>query len=129
MQLNWACGGTTVLARIKMPLLRIVTNVERKDIPDNFLEEATDVLAQAIGKPREVGLHAPCGASRQGLHSMGYSNNVIECTLQLMQQGRLRTVNTVRARRIFAFSQRAESAKHSRSRRSGNILRSLFNDA
>lgn len=37
-----------------MPLLRIVTNVERKSIPDNFLEEATDMLAQAIGKPREV---------------------------------------------------------------------------
>lgn len=36
-----------------MPLLRIVTNVERKSIPDNFLEEATDMLAQAIGKPRE----------------------------------------------------------------------------
>ena len=38
-----------------MPLLRIVTNVERKSIPDTFLEEATDMLAQAIGKPREVG--------------------------------------------------------------------------
>jgi phenylpyruvate tautomerase PptA (4-oxalocrotonate tautomerase family) len=37
-----------------MPLLRIITNVERKDIPDKFLEEITDVLAQAIGKPREV---------------------------------------------------------------------------
>ena len=41
-----------------MPLLRIVTNAERKDIPDNFLEEATDVLAQAIGKPREVDIYA-----------------------------------------------------------------------
>ena len=37
-----------------MPLLRIVTNVERKSIPDDFLKEATDVLAQTIGKPKEV---------------------------------------------------------------------------
>lgn len=42
------------LLLVKMPLLRIITNVERKNIPDNFLEEITDVLAQAIGKPREV---------------------------------------------------------------------------
>ena len=65
-----------------MPLLRIVTNSERKDIPDNFLEEATDVLAQAIGKPREVDLRA---ASRRGLHSTGYFNNAIECTILLVQ--------------------------------------------
>ena len=53
--LGTRCVRTQLRARIKMPLLRMITNVERKDIPDNFLEEITDVLAQAIGKPREVG--------------------------------------------------------------------------
>ena len=43
--------------------------------------EATDVLAQAIGNPREVGLHASYGANRQDLRS----NNVVECTCLLMQ--------------------------------------------
>ena len=33
-----------------------MTNVEKDAIPDKFLEDATDMLAQAIGKPREVWL-------------------------------------------------------------------------
>ena len=54
-----AKGCARTLLLVKMPLLRIITNVERKNIPDNFLEEITDVLAQAIGKPREVRLLVP----------------------------------------------------------------------
>ena len=37
-----------------MPVLSIFTNVEKRAIPEKFLEEATEIFAQAIGKPKEV---------------------------------------------------------------------------
>ena len=68
-----------------MPLLRIVTNVERKAIPDNFLEEATDVLAQTIGKAREVRYTPLIVYVGKVLHLMDRGIHTIKCTSLLRQ--------------------------------------------
>ena len=37
-----------------MPALTILTNLEKSAIPEKFVEEATELFAQAIGKAKQV---------------------------------------------------------------------------
>lgn len=37
-----------------MPTLTILTNLEKSAIPEKFVEEATELFAQAIGKAKQV---------------------------------------------------------------------------
>ena len=43
-----------------MPVLTIITNIEKSAIPEKFLEEATESFAQAIGKPKEASNYKSC---------------------------------------------------------------------
>ena len=50
-----------------MPLLKIVTNVPRSQVPADFLAQATEIVAEAIGKPARVGYLQSSGIHWQKL--------------------------------------------------------------
>jgi len=47
-------GLSTEFILPKMPQLRIVTNVPKDEIPENFLAEVTTIFQAAINKPMKV---------------------------------------------------------------------------